>query len=135
MEHRKIDAKTRKELTKNILFMNENTWYSYAIQDRITVLHFLSSVDLVSRSEIPTIREFAEQYGDKYYVGVIDAGLAPEACRSCSVIGVPCMVVLRGGVILAIRNGRLDKDGGPELLLQLNAWQQASIEHVDKVRV
>lgn len=124
-----IDEATRERFTKNIVFLNDTTWSDYVKQDQITILHFLSSVDLVSREQIPSIREFAEKYGERYTVGVLDAGLCPCACEGCEIKGVPTMAVLRKNVILGTYRGHIHKEDVSEFLLQLNAWQQMDIDH------
>jgi hypothetical protein len=123
------DEKTRKKLTKNIVFLNDRTWVDHINDDKITVLHFLSSVNLVSREQIPSIREFAAKYGNKYTIGVLDAGLCPNACRSCKIQGLPAMIIIRKGLVLGAYRGHFHKEDESELLLQLNAWQQMDIDN------
>lgn len=141
---KQIDDSLRRELTKNIVFMTDETWPEYTSQDKITILHFLSSVDLVSREQIPMIREFAAKHGEKYTVGVLDAGLCPNACSSCQVRALPSMAILRSNVLLAMYQGKITGDGHDhgcggdcghgegfdtaEFLMQLNAWQQMDLK-------
>jgi hypothetical protein len=124
-----IDETTRQRLTKNIVFLNDGNWADYIGSDTITILNFLSSVDLVSREQIPLIREFAAAYGDRYTVAVLDAGLCPNACRSCQIQGVPSMVVIRKGIVLGAYRGHMHKEDETELLLHLNTWRQMDIDN------
>lgn len=125
MKH--YDENVRKELTANIVFMNDENWMEYTAQDKITLIHFLSSVDVVSRSQIPLIRKFAAEYGDKYTVGVMDAGLCPNACDACRIQHIPSMVVMRQNIVLDQYRGLFHEEKYPEFIMQLSAWQKMDI--------
>lgn len=141
-----VDVIRKKEL-KNMVFLNDENFQEFIQDDKLTLLFFMSGMHLQCRQQMPAIRIFAENYGERYNVAVIDATRCPIAVRACGVDGLPYLVITRRGIVLGGRRGGMDSqsidvlsDGGccddhhrkkpsdNDFLQRLDVLQQIDIE-------
>jgi thioredoxin-like negative regulator of GroEL len=115
-------------MLKNLLFLNDKNIDEYVKQDKITILNFYLWGELGCRRQISLIREFAEKYGEKYNVAVVNVPESPQTCAICDIQKLPAIAIVRQGMIIGGRYGGLSKDTEEDLLKNLDIMQNMPME-------